>query len=180
MSVDLETAIEQFLSFARELQEQSALTTEAVLARMLAFYRDVRVLGADLDADGDMLLLQWGIIAPLILDEPVDLRYVQDDDEFEDQFKFEEVEQRYLDFTRQIFAPEEEDDDGTAFDAEAVQLSLMLTYGPANGDEPLANQWIHKPTEIEEEITGFLRVPFVAQHFGVKPERLIATVDGCG
>lgn len=177
MTVDLETAIQQFLDFAGELQENLDLTAEVVQARMLQFYREVRVEDATFDEDRDMLLLQWGPFVPLVLNRPVDLRYVNDMNEFDEQFKFEEVEQRYLDFTRQIFAPE----DGEAeFDDVAVQLSLTLTYGPASSNEPSENQWIHTPSEIEEGIAKFHCVPFVAQHFSLSPMRLTATVDYCG
>jgi len=37
------------------------LSVRDAVAQMLSFYRDVRVADCPLDADGDMLLFQWGV-----------------------------------------------------------------------------------------------------------------------
>jgi hypothetical protein len=46
--------------FAQRGEVESALTPAAAVASMIAFYRDVRAEECDLEADGDMLLFQWG------------------------------------------------------------------------------------------------------------------------
>ena len=45
---------------AQSGEEESNLTPSAAVASMIAFYRDVRAEECDLEADGDMLLFQWG------------------------------------------------------------------------------------------------------------------------
>ena len=80
MTIDLDTTIQRFLEIAFDLQTESALTAEAVLQRVVQDYRDVRIDGASIDADGDMLLLQWGVILPLVTGNPLDMRNASDDD----------------------------------------------------------------------------------------------------
>lgn len=46
--------------FARRGEVEAALTPSVAVASMMAFYRDVRAEECDLEADGDMLLFQWG------------------------------------------------------------------------------------------------------------------------
>jgi len=116
MAVDLETAIQQFLDTARDLQAASTLTAETVLQRVIQLYRDVRINGAAIDSDGDMLLLQWGSTIPLVADKPMDLRSASDED-----IAFEASEQQYIDLTRQVFAAG--DDEDADFDDSAVHLS---------------------------------------------------------
>ena len=173
MTIGVEEAIQQFLAIARELRAESTLTAESVLQRVIKFYRDVRIEDADIDSDGDMLLLQWGTIEPLLADQPVDLRNASDDD-----LRYQETERKYLDFTRQIFA--EGDDEDADFDDSAIQLSMTLAYGPATGDEPSSNQWVHEPKGIDRGIKKLREVPFVASLWGLQPDRLVATVNYCG
>jgi hypothetical protein len=172
MTISVEEAIQQFLAIAREAQAESTLTAESVVECVIRFYRDVRIAGADIESDGDMLLLQWGTIEPLLADQPADLRNASDDD-----LRFDETERKYLDFTRQVFAGDEED---AEFDDSAIQLSMTLTYGPATGDEPSSNQWIHQPKGIDRGIKRLRAVPFVAGLWGLRPDRLVATVNYCG
>ena len=159
MTVDLETAIQQFLDTARNLQAEPTLTADTVLQRVIQDYRDVRIDGAAIDADGDMLLLQWGATTPLLADAPMDLRNASDDD-----IAFDESEQQYVDFTRQVFAAG--DDEDADFDESAVQLSMTLVFGPATGDEPSSNQWIENPDKIVRDIETFRNVPFVQRLLG--------------
>ncbi len=173
MAVGLETAIQQFLDTARELQAAATLTAETVLQRVIQLYRNVRIDGAAIDSNGDMLLLQWGCTTPLVAEKPIDLRNASDDD-----IAFEESEQQYIDITRQVFAAG--DDEDADFDDLAVHLSINLVYGPASGNEPLADQWIGNPDAIEREIKKFRSVPFVQRLLGVKASRLVATVCHCG
>lgn len=173
MSIDLETAIQRFLQAARDLQVESALTTEAVLRRVIQDYADVRIAGAPIDSDGDMLLLQWGATSPLVTENPVDLRNASDED-----MAFEEYQRQYIDFTRQILVVG--DDEATDFDESAVQLSITLVYGQATGNEPSSNQWIENPRRIDSVITQFRKDPFVHRLLAAPVSRLVATVQHCG
>ncbi len=173
MTIGVEEAIQQFLAIASELRAESTLTAESVLQRVIEFYRDVRIESADIESDGDMLLLQWGTIEPLLADQPVDLRNASDDD-----LKFDETERKYLDFTRQIFAGG--DDEDADFDDSAIQLSITLAYGPATGDEPSSNQWVHQPKGLDRAIKKLRALPFAVGLWGLQPDRLVATVNYCG
>jgi hypothetical protein len=46
--------------FARRGEVEAALTPAEAAASMLAFYRDIRAEGCDVEQAGDMLLFQWG------------------------------------------------------------------------------------------------------------------------
>jgi hypothetical protein len=173
MAVDTETVIQQFLESARALQAVSSLTAEVVLQRVIQMYRDVRIEGAKIDFDGNMLLLQWGAANPLASDKPIDLRNASDND-----ISFEKTEQKFLDITRQIFAVG--DDEVEDFDESAIQLSMTLFYGPALDDDPSSHKWIEEPNGIERGIKAFKSVPFVQQLLDIKASRLVATVDFCG
>ncbi len=173
MAIDLETAILRFLETARDLQVESSLTAEAVLQRVIQDYADVRIDGAAIDSDGDMLLLQWGATSPLVTENPVDLRNASDDD-----IAFDECERQYIDFTRQVFAAGDDEDAG--FDESAVQLSITLVYDQATGGEPSSNQWIENPRRIDSVTTKFRNDPFVHGLLAAPVSRLVATVQHCG
>ncbi|WP_164104405.1 hypothetical protein [Candidatus Laterigemmans baculatus] len=173
MTVDLEAAIRQFINAARDLQAEPEVTAEAVLQRVIQGYRDVRIDRASLNSDGDMLLLQWGAISPLIAEGPADLRNASADD-----IAFEQSERQYIDFTRQVFAAAEDED--ADFDDSAVQLSMTLVYGQATGDEVSSNQWIENPRRIDNAITKFRDDPFVQRLMAAPASRLVATVQHCG
>ena len=53
----LDEAVQEFLSIGRRQQTRSPLTGQQVLDAMCDWYRNVRIDGAELDADGDMLML---------------------------------------------------------------------------------------------------------------------------
>jgi hypothetical protein len=173
MTIDLETAIQRFLETARNLLTESAITAEAVLQRVVQDYCDVRIEGASIDTEGDILLLQWGAISPLVTDNPLDLRNASDA-----EIAFEKLERQYIDFTRQVFVAG--DDEDVDFDDSAVQLSITLVYGLATGDEPSSNQWIANPRRIDSEIAKFTIYPFVQKLFATPTSRLVATVQHCG
>jgi hypothetical protein len=122
-ATDFETAITNFLTLGRQLQEATSLTGERVLDDLTNWYRDSRIDGAAIDADADMLLLQWGATRPIIVSEPTDLRGRGDND-----FTFAAQEVHYLDFTRQVFVAGE--DEEAEFDAVAVQMSITLGFQP--------------------------------------------------
>jgi hypothetical protein len=172
-TVDLETAIQDFLELGRRLQTILPLTGQRVLDDLIAWYRDNRIAGAALDQDADMLLLQWGVTRPLVVSEPTDLREVGDD-----AIKFSDQELKYLDFTRQVLAAG--DDEDVEFDGAAVQMSIALSFALADGSEPGSNQWINSPDDIEDHKRVFLAVPFVESLIGVPARSIAVTVGHCG
>lgn len=172
-TVDLETSVSDFLALGRRLLSFEPLTGEHILGELIAWYKDSRITGAPLDEDADMLLLQWGEIRPLELTEPTDLRTMSDDD-----IHFMERKYQYLDFTRQVFANNEEK--SLEFDDVAIQMSITLCYEPSTGSEPNSNLWIDIPGEIERALAKYHTTPFVGILLGVPARRAIVTVDHCG
>jgi hypothetical protein len=172
-TTDLERAIADFLAMGRRLQAAQPLTGQRVLDELTAWYRGTRVEGAALDADADMLLLQWGATRPLSLAEPTDLRGLGDDD-----LRFSDREVKYLDFTRQVFAAG--DDEDAEFDDLAVQMGITLGFAPADGSETGSNQWISTPEDIDPGTRAFLDVPFVKALISAPAHSVTITVGRCG
>ena len=172
MEVDQEDAVGQFLELARSCQDRN-LTAPKVIEEVVRFYRDVRIAGADVEDDGDMLLFQWGGGEHLILSEPTDFRKPSSAD-----YEFDGREAQYLDFTRQVFIAA--NGGGEDFDESAIQMSITLIYGPATGKEQSVNVWIATPSRLELDLIKHAAVPLVAQLIDLSPSRIIATVDVCG
>jgi hypothetical protein len=173
MPASSEAAANSFLELARRLEEHRQAPGEQILAGMLAFYRQVRVDDADLTADGDMLLLQWGRMRPWLLRAPTDLRLVEDG-----ELQLEATERRYLNVTRQLIPTGAGAE--AEFDDVAIQLSLTLVYEEADGSERDANRWVHSPTDLDAILTEFRQEAFVAALLARVPERVVATVDWAG
>lgn len=170
---DFETAIADFLAMGRRLQAAQPITGERVLDELTTWYREHRVLGAAIDDDADMLLLQWGATRPLILAEPTDLRSRGDED-----LKFADANVQYLDFTRQVMAAGV--DEEAEFDDAAVQMSITLGFALAAGNEPNANLWINTPDDIDSGTASFVGTPFVASHLSVPAKTIAISVGFCG
>lgn len=100
----------------------NSLTASQGVRLMLAFYRDVRADGCELDEDGDMLLFQWGT------------------------YDFGEGESFQFNITRQFIVAEEEDD------AAISQLSLTFHFAPSARMKALSNgnRWCGTPSDLEE------------------------------
>jgi hypothetical protein len=172
LAVDLETSIVDFLVLGRHLEGPPWLTGERILKEFTTWYSQIRVVGAVLTEDADMLLLQWGAMRPLELSEPTDLRRVGSAD-----IRFAEEAVRFLDFTRQVFAMTESD---TEFDDAAVQMSLTLCYGLATGEEPHANVWVPNPDTLANGLRAVTAEPYVRDLLTAVPVRLVVTVSYCG
>ena len=72
------------------------------------------------------------------------------------------------------------EDEDTDFDDSAVQLSMMLVYEQATGDEPSSNCWIENPRRIDNAITKYRDDPFVRRLLTTPVSRLVASVQYCG
>jgi hypothetical protein len=59
MEVDQERAVAQFIALARSYRERR-LTAGEIMQDILRFFQDVRIKGAELEVNNDMLLFQWG------------------------------------------------------------------------------------------------------------------------
>jgi len=172
MEVDQETAVAQLLALARSWQERGLKPLE-VAHEMIRFYCEVRISGTNMQADHDMLLFQWGIGQHWLLPEPTDLRGLP-----HGQLKSDEFESVYVDFTRQIFAPG--DDEEAEFDDLAIQMGITLVYGPATGEEECGNMWISSLNQLDQEMNKFVSQSFVSPLLNATPSRYVTTVGLCG
>ncbi|GMU80408.1 MAG: hypothetical protein AMXMBFR47_02790 [Planctomycetota bacterium] len=170
-TIDLEAAVAEFLSLGKRLTSAGPPTCDAMIAAVLPWYRETRVKGAELDADGDMLLLQWGSTRPLILAEPTDLRGMGDD-----ATRFDSRDLQYLNLTRQVSLTADDSD----FDDVAVQMSITLGFDDATANEPGGNLWIAQPNSLDAGVTQFLSTPFVATLHQKQPRRVAISVENCG
>jgi hypothetical protein len=105
------------------------LTASDAVNLMISFYMQVRADECDLEADGDMLLFQWGV-------------YDWGAGEF---FEY--------DITRQLIVSEQhQDDDGIWTDDFIGQLSLTLKYVPSLELRNISpgNRWCHHLDEIAD------------------------------
>jgi hypothetical protein len=109
---------EEFLS-AKRIEVASA-PPEVGFEAMLRFYAERRVEGCDLEADGDMLLFQWGM------------------------YDWGEGPEFELDLTRQVIFPDEEDDDAI------WQLHLTYHYQPTGELRALGadDRWCPVPADL--------------------------------
>ena len=171
--LEFEAAIECFLALGREIQMARPLTAEHALKQLVDWYKSSRIHGSELEQDGDMLLLQWGEIRPLRFIEPTDLRRFENIN----MTFFEPTSYRYIDLTRQVFAPT---DPAAEFDDEAVQMSISLLYEPGLDNQGGSNIWIPTPADIELRIPGIHSVPFVKERRVGPSVRAVVSVSHCG
>ena len=150
---NIDAAVSGFLDMGRCIKESDSITGRVVLERVLNWYRDIRIAGTDFAEDDDMLLLQWGALNPLLLSEPTDMRHRAGE-----KWQYAQERHSYLDFTRQVCPATDNEDE--EFDDVAVQMSITLAFGIADGNEPLANTWICNPEQIDDGTTVFMN-PFV-------------------
>jgi hypothetical protein len=171
MEIDQEAAIQRFFALARSWHARSLKAAE-IFPEMIRFFQDVRILRADPDADNDMLLFQWGPGRHLIFNEPTDLRGLSDND-----LEFDEKESLFLDLTRQVFVPEEGEED--AFDGDAIHMNVTFLYGPAIGGEDDSNLWVTLK-QIDQGLREFTSKPFVSQLMDLGPVRYVSLVGYVG
>ena len=124
---------QEFAKFIRKSGAKlAALTPAEGIQLMLDFYRNVRAKGCPFDADGDMLLYQWG---------------VYDD--------FDGGKSLHFDITRQFIQPGRDGDDAMS------QLSLTFFFRPATKYRALkdGNKWCSSPDDLEKFRRFIQRTP---------------------
>jgi hypothetical protein len=113
------------------------LSASDAIDRMVNFYVQVRADDCELEADGDMLLFQWGV-------------YNWGTGEF---FEYN--------ITRQFIVSEIHEDDQEEWTDDFIgQLSLTLKYAPSSELRNMAsgNRWCRHPNEIADFVA------FIDQH----------------
>jgi hypothetical protein len=173
-ALDFEVGIEHFLTWGRDLQKRTSMTAEDALTELVRWYQSTRIRGAQVQEDGDMLLLQWGDIQPCKLLEPTDLRKFSSDD-----FSiWDTTRYLYIDLTRQVFA--QKDDYSAEFDDVAVHMSITLLYEPAAHPQEGSYIYIPSPEDVETHALTFRTVPFVRERLCTSTSRVVVTVGHCG
>ncbi|MBA3711288.1 MAG: hypothetical protein H0W76_02430 [Pyrinomonadaceae bacterium] len=77
--ISQEEAVKKFAQLSQPFIS-SPLNPRSIIDTVTAFYRDVRIAGASIDTDGDMLLLEWGTTKPQIISSFTDFRSISDID----------------------------------------------------------------------------------------------------
>jgi hypothetical protein len=172
-TIDLETCIKDFLAFGRQLQSLQPLFAENVLSDFFAWYRENRITDASLIEDEDMLLLQWGVIRPLDILEPTDLRGIRDE-----EMRYSNSNYEYVNFTRQVFPSDGNKD--VELDDVAIQMSITLCYGSTVEKEHSDNLWIGSPNDLEHGKGKFRSIPFVNLLLKTPVSRVEIIVQHCG
>ena len=98
-----------------------SLSPNECLDSMVSFYRDTRAEACDLDADGDMLLFQWGT------------------------FDWGHGRHFEFDITRQFIVGAGEDDD-----MSQLNFTVRFPPEPDLVATGAANRWCHSPSAIDE------------------------------
>jgi hypothetical protein len=131
---------EQFVADAGS--SVATLSAQNAARLMLAFYRQMRADNCPLDADGDMILFQWGT------------------------YDFGEGETYRYNLTRQFIMPGDEDDDGMS------QLSLTVHYAVTEALRALkGSQWCPAPEQADEFAQLISRHEATAGVSSLKPLR---------
>lgn len=167
-----EAAITRFLELGRLLEASPPVTGRQVFEKILTWYQDTRIIGAALEDEEDMLLLQSGTTRPMILGEATDIRGWPDS-----RCIFDPHSYRYIDITRQVFATG--GDAAVEFDDVAVQMSFTLAFGQANGSEPSSTEWIASPAEIQS-VMGKFMTPYVQSLMDTPAAIVSIRVFNCG
>ncbi len=169
--ISLENAVSKFSQLTKPFLSADA-EPRFLIETVTNFYRDFRIARTEIEADGDMLLLEWGTNRPNLTSEFTDFRDLSGE-----KIKFDPRKFQWLGVTRQIFAAEAEE---TEFDDEAIALSLSLFFEEASGGEPSSNLWIANPNELGFKLEEFLRNFYVKNLVDSKPSLVNAFVTFVG
>lgn len=171
--IDFETSVQHFLALGREIQDDGNNAEEA-LSRLVNWYCATRIYDANLEDDADMLLLQWGSMAPWGFTEPTDLRQLQP----HELPRGEQTNHLFIDLTRQVFA--EPPGSEKEFDDTAVQMGITFYYQPGAPEMRGSHIWVPDPIEAPARVTEFRAAPFVTSWLAAPPVRTVVTVSPCG
>ncbi len=150
----------------------SDINPRLLIETVANFYRDFRIAAAEIEADSDMLLLEWGTKKPNLTSDFTDFRDLSGE-----KIEFDTRKFQWLGLTRQIFAAEDKE---TEFDDEAIALSVSLFFKEVSGGEPSSNLWIANPNESGFKLEEFLRNPYVENLVDSKPSLVNAFVTFVG
>lgn len=147
--------------------------TRLILNALLEFYRQTRVRGASLDADGDILLVHWGAKRPPLTDGVEDMRRLSDA-----ELRWEPAGYRSFSIGRQVF-PAADDPEGELDDSGFI-LGLDCFFQLDNERPSTSHIWILTPSDIPAKITSILNDDYVAPLISSVPSRISSHISGAG
>ena len=168
-SIDLESGISEFLERSERLFE-SPLSAHDIFEELAGLYATQRIDGAQLIADGDMVLVEWGQInkAENLPSGPMDDRQ---HDPNRSRTQFSDEKYPYISFTRQVHVSAEDEDE---FDGNAIRMYITMYF--ELGDLKSGNHWISTPDKVvefesalkrKEDLNGLWKTPTTSIMAGV-------------
>lgn len=170
-TVSLEEAVQRFRELCLPFLKSPAPPSADLLAGFFDFYCSTRVEGAELEEEGDMVLLEWGANCPHLIKNFVDFR------DLDEEVDFEEQEYEWIGLTRQLTVEEGEEQE-----EEMLGLCLFLYFGPAHDtdDELGGSLWIPTPQVVRTKLTEWKKTPYIHRLLKLRPSKITAFVSSVG
>ncbi len=171
-TVSLEEAVERFRELCLPVLKNPATPVTDLLANFFDFYCTTRVEGAELEEEGDMVLLEWGANCPHLIKNFVDFRDLEDE-----EVDFDEDEYEWIGLTRQITIEEGEEQE-----EETLGLCLFLYFGRARDEEEElgGSLWIPTPEALRTRLMEWKKNPYVHRLLRQRPSKITAFVSSVG
>lgn len=172
--IDFESAVTEFLSLGRRLQDHPELTGDQVVEEYARWYRDVRIEEASVDDSNDMLLLEWGALRPMEISEPTDFR----PDGSYAGIKWADTLYKAIQLTRQVVPAAVHEH--PQFDDLAMDLSIMLCFDATSASDPGDSMWVGMPDEVDRDVAQLRKEPYVEPLLAARPQRIVVWLSGAG
>jgi hypothetical protein len=171
--VSQEEVVHLFRDLTMPFIKAPATPLEDILSAFFAFYCDTRVEGADLEEEGDMILLEWGANCPHLIHSFMDFR-----ESGGEEVDFDEHEYEWIGLTRQIqVGGGEEEEEG-----EAMGLCLFLYFSPAKeeDEENGGSLMIPTPEALRPKLKEWKQSPYVARLLKARASKVSGFVSAIG
>ncbi|MCX8156603.1 MAG: hypothetical protein N3J91_09180 [Verrucomicrobiae bacterium] len=170
-TLSLEEAVQRFRELSLPLLKKPAPPATDLLAHFLDFYCTTRVEGAEIEEEGDMILLEWGANCPHLIHHFVDFRDLEDE-----EVDFDENEYEWIGLTRQLTLPPTADQD-----EQTLGLCLFLYFDRARDDDDLGGSlWIPPPNPLRPRLLEWKKTPYIHRPLPRRPAKITAFVSSVG